>query len=283
MAGYLRIALAALEPLPDIVYGLHEEYDDTEFFLKGKTGDLAGPVEQSFNNRTRERLNAMTMGLLEVHVGVDFLHRTLKDFLATGEMMKFLSEKSREGFEPNISIARAYVAWIKRGRFPRSVIRKRTGFYEPNPLVQNVRQALYYVSMGVGQDAADTETLLDELDYTLELMFWNKSPKFEESAAVSKNYRRLFCESVILAELSGYVSAKLKGESTYFDILEISPLQLILEADGPHSSAMIKCILEHGFSPNDHISTAMPDLATTSIWMNLLSGLARNITEQTND
>ncbi|KAK4112197.1 hypothetical protein N656DRAFT_678195, partial [Canariomyces notabilis] len=97
MAGILEIALRADCPLRWEVYAYHDqEYDDSDFYIKLPTTPITKGEHLRRYDQTRRRVNARTMGLLEVDNDgddelapvprVQFLHRTVRDFLLTAEM-----------------------------------------------------------------------------------------------------------------------------------------------------------------------------------------------------
>jgi len=114
----LQIATVTKQPLNIILYYFHDlEHDDEDYvehipaipFLAGKITEIS--------EETRWRLDSRCRGLLEVdpqYNTVDFLHRTVSDFLRTREMIEFLDSKSPSGFDANLSLLKAHVAWIKR-------------------------------------------------------------------------------------------------------------------------------------------------------------------------
>lgn len=116
MAGYLEIALAAHEPLDVFIYHFHEmEYDDVDFALKERIGAYSLPDAVMARDRLRRRLDAFCKGLLEVDAQhrVQYIHRTVKDWLGTAAMRSYLEGKIKPGFKADLSILRAYLAWYK--------------------------------------------------------------------------------------------------------------------------------------------------------------------------
>jgi hypothetical protein len=124
MAEALRIALAAHEPLYAIIYSFHddaEQHDygddaDGEVALEQPLGWECNP--EALNTRREQvarRLNGRCRGLLELNFmgQIDFLHRTVADFLRTREMSDFLRANTAPDFGPNLAILKAYTAWIK--------------------------------------------------------------------------------------------------------------------------------------------------------------------------
>lgn len=120
MATSLRLALTADNPMNLSVYAFHEEeYDNPDYALEMPVKSLSDVEIQRQHETIERRLNGWCKGLLEARGHeVQFLHRTVADFLRTGEMIEFLEKKSPNNFDINLSILRAHTAWIKSGTFP---------------------------------------------------------------------------------------------------------------------------------------------------------------------
>lgn len=119
MAWTFLTAIASPEPLTMIRYSFLDEEDP--YFGWTKTPEPLELTEISERiAATRWRLNGRYKGLLEpssdmnlIHVTVDFLHRTLKDFLATSKMDKFLRSRAPQGFDPSKAAVGAVLAEVK--------------------------------------------------------------------------------------------------------------------------------------------------------------------------
>jgi len=127
-AQMFQITLKSLGPLSLIAYWF---IDQDKSYL----GNLeAGPVSQTTNDarlaQMRKRLNACCKGLLEVRLNsplqfrskahrdffyleVDFLHRTVRDFLQNPTMQIMLETWAGEAFHANIAISEALLAQVK--------------------------------------------------------------------------------------------------------------------------------------------------------------------------
>ncbi|KAF2439909.1 hypothetical protein P171DRAFT_421174 [Karstenula rhodostoma CBS 690.94] len=115
MARTFLTAMASPEPLRIVHYSFLDEEDPylgwTMPFLKMEEESLAERIAE-----TRWRLNGRYKGLLEPatdsdspRVTVDFLHRTLRDFLGTAPMKLFLESRAPPNFNP---IKAAIGAWL---------------------------------------------------------------------------------------------------------------------------------------------------------------------------
>lgn len=99
MAGALRIVLRANGPLPLELFSYHDlEYYDEDYVLKQPLRSLNEEERECFHRPTSRRLNGWTKGLVETRHGrVEFLHRTVWDFLRTGSMNEIFEEKMAVG------------------------------------------------------------------------------------------------------------------------------------------------------------------------------------------
>lgn len=112
MARVLRVAMNANQPLALHFYRIRDYEEDDEDYALNKSTEtqkprlLVGALEQY-----RKRINAQSGGLLEINddSNVQFLHRTVRDFLLTQEMNDYLCQKSGSDFMVNISILKTFV------------------------------------------------------------------------------------------------------------------------------------------------------------------------------
>ena len=121
MAETFLHALEADESIPLLMYS---------FLHKGPKSAIEACVKPFDNHdifvthsRMRRQINGISKGLLEVSVDapapdfvsqkVDFLHRTVRDFLRTDHMHNILRKLVSPTFNPNFNLARGYLALIK--------------------------------------------------------------------------------------------------------------------------------------------------------------------------
>lgn len=106
MATMLRLAVTADEPLGFEIYAFHEEeHDNEDYFLRVPAKRFTEAQLEKLNEDTAYRLNSRTQGLLEITFGrVHFLHRTVKDFLDTGEMPGYLAGIAGSRLPPYLSL-----------------------------------------------------------------------------------------------------------------------------------------------------------------------------------
>lgn len=116
MAGFLDISAVATEAHGFEVYHFHElEYKNPDFATEESIGQFRPPDIEKIRQRVAKRFQAFCKCLLEIDGGgrVQFLHRTVGDWLRTAPMREFLKQKAAEAFDADLSTARAYLAWYK--------------------------------------------------------------------------------------------------------------------------------------------------------------------------
>ncbi|KAI9647790.1 hypothetical protein NHQ30_004178 [Ciborinia camelliae] len=112
MGRVFRIALVAKKPLPLHFYRVRDYEETDEDYALNKSTELQKPqLLHGAVEQYRRRINAQSGGLLEISKDstVQFLHRTVRDFLFTREMNDYLCEKSGGNFMVNISVLKAFV------------------------------------------------------------------------------------------------------------------------------------------------------------------------------
>ncbi|KAF3764593.1 hypothetical protein M406DRAFT_260125, partial [Cryphonectria parasitica EP155] len=168
MATTLQIALAATEPAPVAVYHFHDvEYEDQDYALKLPLQALEKVKAASLCQQITRRLKGRCRGLLEVNRHshrVEFLHRSVMDFLRTAEMSIFLTEKAPHGFDARLSLLQAYTAYIKTTEFPEFVDRTDFNQHTASGLMSAIGETLVQARELHGEMAEAAYPLLDELD-----------------------------------------------------------------------------------------------------------------------
>ncbi|EEU39283.1 uncharacterized protein NECHADRAFT_82115 [Fusarium vanettenii 77-13-4] len=119
MAGTLQLAITAREPLPITIYSFHDlGYERPNYAMDEQVEMWSAEDEQKFQAPFSRRLAARCKELLEVQGNkVEFLHRTVRDFLRYAEMRTYLAGKAPENFDASFSIFRAFCAWTKHTNF----------------------------------------------------------------------------------------------------------------------------------------------------------------------
>lgn len=242
MAGTIRIAAAAKEPLSSHIYAFHDlEYEDEDYALKIPMKPFNHTEKASFMRPVARRLNGRCRGLIEVNRGrVEFLHRTVRDFLKTPAMADFLRQKSRDNFNPLLSIMRAYLAWIKKsvilaGSGPRS-----HRFDELTVSLQFdeiVSASLQYASECEDQDGRCcdlTERLLDDLEMSLVRMFNSRRISFngaQPGEASQARVQAAFRDTLLEKKVGFYLLRKLAIGHHYLPYRPRPPHEQLLQLE----------------------------------------------------
>lgn len=162
MARTFQEAIRATDVLSLVAHSFLDE-PDPSFAVILRTAKMDNPSIDSRNEKMRRRINARCKGLLEVCVDpsttyywahrVEFLHRTVRDFLLTREMQKLLNRYLDPSVNVDRSLCRAYLALAKTMPSDR----------ELQTLVQNVVRHSYKAELAT--NVSDC-SVLDELERT---------------------------------------------------------------------------------------------------------------------
>lgn len=100
--------------------GLAFADEDFEIFKSCNTGSLNASRQDGMADRIRRRLDNACRGLLEVerfkvlrYARVDYIHRTVKEYLSNPEHWTRIIEASPDGFNASASWARANILWLR--------------------------------------------------------------------------------------------------------------------------------------------------------------------------
>ncbi|KAK3934858.1 hypothetical protein QBC46DRAFT_358696 [Diplogelasinospora grovesii] len=272
MARIFLIALwATIIPLDLLIYAYHnEEEDDEDYAIRRPVKRIAPDELDDIKEQTKRRINAWSSGLLEVqHLKVEFLHRSVRDFLHTGEMNNYLAGKLSSKFDAALSISRAFVAMAK------SPLGDNESDYSRrwNGLIHFVYLAVRFAAQAEPSNQMKTLKLMDALENAMETL--SEAGLFPSE--LCEVPPRLTVRMLILhSELTWYVEIKLK-DSTYFGDFREPPLFLLLATgtwieagkyghsfDGLGAFAeMLDVLLRHGQDPND---TRTDSIKETTFW-----------------
>jgi len=279
-AQMFRVTLMAKETLPSLCYWFIDQEDPS---LMEKL-EVASLSQQENGDRLRQihkRLNACCKGLLEVasNAGdqfpkVDFLHRTVRDFLRIPEMQKLLDKWTSEGFDEHIAICEAIVCVVK------TTPQEESHFQSYSPIINLLNTLFYHILMlEINKSSLTTEVrILDELDKTLKKL----------ADAVDAVWDTLYAEywggPISTGELSILNIAALKGLRRYLQVkvdgqsLSISEQSdlflaaLSISEYQPrynHRLEVVSFLLEQGFDPNLAIES-VPDEEGSTVWVYFL-------------
>jgi len=286
-AQMFQITLMARDTLSLINYWFIDQ-DDPDFLRNLKLG----PVEKKINDvrlaQMQKRLNACCKGLLEVqlitpkelrseffYLKVDFLHRTVRDFLRIPDMQTMLDKWVGEDFDANTAICEALLAQVK------TAPQERFYFQSHGPITGIINMFFTHAKfLEDSQCSLETEVrLLDDLQVALasHMTVVEKAGKFLSShASVVRDLKVLLSswarigiealqqsdylvlEGAVSHGLHRYVSKK-SDEQVFLP----SPVQygllvcaLVPRADSsslappPRSRRMIDLLLKKGCDPN---------------------------------
>ena len=160
MARTFQEAIQATEPLPLIAHSFLDE-SDPDYALRLSLRSIDACEINSRLEKMRRRINGRSKGLLEVcrsssndELGdrVEFLHRTVRDFLLTKDLQHMLNHHLDDTFNPNRSLCRGYLALMKT--------------FEVNL----VGKMMHYASLAEIEMGTSDRIALEELELTLRLL-----------------------------------------------------------------------------------------------------------------
>jgi hypothetical protein len=297
MAGILQTAAYALEPLHiDLYWQVEKEFEERDYAYYCPIG--ARPPE--FVSMQREQIGRSiddkTKGLLKlVNQRVEFLHRTVKDFVLTRDMGDYLREKLPANYNGFISIATAYMGFLKTTQHDHALVAgiMRQGLgSNSGPFVSHLNQALKYTSEALKVDQLVSyhriTKLLNEYEAAVDRMVRVGHVTIRGFNSQNCNPRVLFREELLRHDFAPYISKRLQDEPDFFDMFDEPPLYAALTPMSISSSespapvpAVVDIILQHQGDPN--ITSQAPSVSdVVSPWVifargvmsvfNLLSG-----------
>lgn len=187
---------------------------------------------------------------------VNFLHRTVRDFLRLRDMSRFLAAKSPPGFSANLSVLRAFTAGIKTGCPSGAFLKAR------------LRDAVWYASSATEESKSYGSTIyrhLDELDRCAPHLTLHDT----EGPSSGPCGRSTFRELIVKQRLVEYLKKKLSRPTDYlawvsttsvlrtifpqFPLLKLSPnLTNDREQEWPSKTTdLFPCLIPHGLDANE--------------------------------
>ncbi|KAK5989405.1 hypothetical protein PT974_10924 [Cladobotryum mycophilum] len=255
MATILRIALTAPRSLDGLIYSFHyEEHEDEAYAMNMPCTFLSADEGRERREQTSRRLTAHCCGLLEMQDDkVDFLHRTVVDYLRTRGMSDILEAKSPSWFIPELSMLRAYLAVIKRDGYPLSdtdpikswdkglCLRP---FKRREILYRYIGYALCYASV-VERTNSQASYASFKIINEIESVFIQKHSADIKS---DENSRVIFREGVVQADIPNYLAFKLSESQGYLKVFDYPAILLLL-----HTRIRLNRKKQNGFScSNEH-------------------------------
>lgn len=230
MAGLLRLSLVAERPLSFMVYYFHDkEQDDANFVAKTPVCHLHEDAVADLRRRMVMRLNGLCKGLLEIdkHDEVQFIHRTVRDWLMTAPMEMYLKHKTRPNWDGTVSLLQGNLGWYKCPTSPALVSEPLLSALSYGQLICE-----YYEANGTNtvhrilDKFLSTTTELDSLGFNLPGLKNNVPPEFRNIGSLI-----VFKARVLEPGLWDYLSLKLDEEPGFLDVLARQPFPIGLDQD----------------------------------------------------
>ncbi|KAI0379420.1 hypothetical protein F5Y04DRAFT_290297 [Hypomontagnella monticulosa] len=233
MAAILLVALHGHGRLHiDIYWYIERDQEEMDYAIVCSPSPVSGYTHRRQMYLTRRRINARTRGLLETrHDGhVEFVHRTVRDFLSTEDSTRYLRCKLSPDYNPYYSIAKANLAIIKRRPIgpaaDEDILRESPGS-STGRLEVLLHVGLNFATKIVGTFTPisdDTmEQLLDEYEMSFIKAFdWSHITIRGKLGPCDP--RVLFREKIVRFAVVSYLRRKLQAEPGYFSVFPYSPL-----------------------------------------------------------
>ncbi|KAI9785343.1 MAG: hypothetical protein M1839_000361 [Geoglossum umbratile] len=168
-ARAFQISLSAAKPLSLMTYWfLDLDEEDPDFAITMDIEPLSLDEIHSRHEEMKKRLNGRCKGLIEVssyqkldystHYQVEFLHRTVRDFLMTKDMQVLLANWSKDSFDAHLTICRTILAEVKSHKT------KLSDLQNLGPLTDLLDDFMYYAREAEAQTNASPIQSLNELD-----------------------------------------------------------------------------------------------------------------------
>lgn len=270
MAETLLIAAAGQGPLHSAIYTFHDRCDSNPNYAIEE--QLIPWNDEQLESETRPfsiRLNSRCKGLLEVDAfdRVNFLHRTLRDFLRMEEMYGELKNQAAPGFDAELSIFQAYICWIKHAAF---VSMGGIAYYGPSKsvLVDTLETALEYAARS---DDPFVLELIDDLDWAVHRMFDTGQATFAGTETIQQT-QHLFRTCILRTGLDRYPVERFIQAPEYSKGVPslVSALKLDTQAGNDYDMRwsarrvnLLQNLLDHGNDPNEVFIDPLSGLETT--------------------
>ena len=280
-AHAFQVSLHTRRPLSLLNHWFLDREEEHEGFATEMKIEVLGEDElKSRNAEMRQRLNGRCKGLLEVSIYdvVDFLHRTVKDFLLAEDMQRLLVAWAHDQFDVDLAICKTRLAEFK------SLHIHPHEFLEPGHFFLKVYDTLDHAREVEIRTGHTPMVLLDDLDFTIMQTSgqnpsaassqeanpwncWDGSHKFKWEAHSS------FLTFAIGQELKIYVKEKLDQDPSLLHEKKGRPLldytlnpessDLDFRVDPDPNLEIVQELLGQGANPNQ-------PWADSTVWKRLL-------------
>ncbi|KAJ4157690.1 hypothetical protein NW754_009338 [Fusarium falciforme] len=264
MAGFLQAAIHALEPLHvDLYWRLEKEFEGHGPVSRAPAEPELPEEITARRERVVRSINEKTKGLLRlVNIRVEFLHRTVKDFILTKDIGEYLRSKLPLDYNAFISIAAAYLGFLRNTRLDESLVtgimRQGQGL-NTGQFIAHLNQALVYASEALKHSdqpgsPVPAEALLDEYEATVVEMVSLGHITVQGVNSQGCKVIQLFREELLRHNVTSYLAKKTREEPGYFPVFDESPLFAALmpmsrsnvESPAPVPGLLLRC----GEDPN---------------------------------
>ncbi|PTB62037.1 hypothetical protein BBK36DRAFT_61791, partial [Trichoderma citrinoviride] len=207
MARTLRIAINARQALQlEFYHMLEYEEEDKDFALNRSTDSHTADQLDATLDQCRRRMNARCGGLLEIKQNrVEFLHRTVRDFLLTKEMSDYICQKSGQEFKVNLSTLKGFVflfrCWMRTAEW--------VDLADDEPYW---RQGLKYANDALEECQESALMHLDAVEGLYQGALGRSAADFVN---VSADF--IFRSEILTAGVDTYVLVKLDEDPDFFD------------------------------------------------------------------
>lgn len=266
MAGILQTAAYALEPLHiDLYWQVDKDFEEHDHAYHCPIGARPPETLSKQREQTSRSIDDKTKGLLKlVNQRVEFLHRTVKDFVLTREMGDYLQEKLPPDYNGFISIAAAYLGLMKTTRQDHAmvagILRQGLGS-NSGQFVSHLNQALKYASeaLKVNQLVSyhRVTKLLNEYEAAIDKMIRVGHVTIRGFNSPNCDPRVLFREELLRHDFASYISMRLREKPDFLHIFDEPPLYAALTPMSINSSessapvpGVVDVILRHQGNTN---------------------------------
>jgi hypothetical protein len=268
MAGMLRVTAQAVNPLLLDHYWHYEKgFEKLQYAILCPIYPYSHGQILTLREQAGRRINAMTKGLLEVRNGrVEFLHRTVKDYLGTKEGSNYIDERIGPKHSIWLSILGAFLAQMKTTTYATTqlagIVRHAAG-QNTGQCIRDLHEAFLYATLAARapDDVSQVVKYLDEYERSLQYM--QETSQVTVDALTPYDRRLPFREELLKHNLPFYLEKKLEHDPDYFEIFDRSPLFAALmpivpcplpERPDP-CIRMVEILLQRGIDPNDPMTT----------------------------
>lgn len=278
MSRTFQTALEAPGPLTLMTYSFMDDILDGSPIGRSATS-LVRPMDDyelgTRHSQMKRRLNGRCRGLLEVSLDppapdffcytVDFLHRTVRDFLWTKDMQAFLACEVQDPTDIHISMLKAFLEELQR------IPAKKHHLIELGRFQSLLRDAMWTAHQIEARTGTSPTELLDEIEAALgnletrlscNILWYRGSDSVIHGDKDSRLYCSSFLEFAIQNGLQLYVKDRLDREQPLSETVmtEMLDCALLLPVLG-HSQGeidlydMVRMLLDQGACPNAHLGT----------------------------